>query len=193
MPIVRKPLPPVELLRAVLDYDPDTGTLTWKRRPAWTFRGETVKRVGATWNAQHPGRPAFYTPNRFGHLNGYINGTPYLAHRIIWKLVTGKEPDFIDHIDGNPGNNRWSNLRSGGASMNSRNMAVPNTNTSGVSGVHWHKTNRTWTANIHAGGKLKHLGTFKDKTSAIKARQAAEKFFGYHPNHGRQRLCRNFR
>lgn len=185
----KKPLPPTKLLRSILTYRKDTGELIWKRRAVWTFRKECPLGVVKGWNAQFPGRRAFYTPNESGHLNGYINGMPYLAHRIIWKIVTGKDPDFIDHKDGNPSNNKWSNLREGGAQMNAKNQAIPSQNTSGIMGVHWHSTNKRWTANIRVEGRLKHLGTFESKEAAAKARIAAEKKHGYHPNHGKRLRC----
>jgi hypothetical protein len=35
------------------------------------------------------------------------------AHRVIWKLVTGRDPgDTVDHINRDPSDNRWKNLRS---------------------------------------------------------------------------------
>ena len=51
------------------------------------------------------------------HHSGYIqvkvDGIAYRAHRLIWKLVTGKDPGglSVDHIDGNKLNNAWDNLR----------------------------------------------------------------------------------
>ena len=47
-------------------------------------------------------------------------------------------------------------------------------NTSGVTGVFWHKKADKWTAQITINGKHYSLGLFEDKEDAIKARQEAE-------------------
>lgn len=57
--------------------------------------------------------------------NGYVyatyKGKKYQAHRLIWKYVTGEDPDIIDHINGDRFDNRWHNLRNVDAALNSRN------------------------------------------------------------------------
>jgi hypothetical protein len=41
-----------------------------------------------------------------------INGNSFRAHRLVWFITYGEFPsNFIDHIDGNPPNNRIENLR----------------------------------------------------------------------------------
>ena len=51
-------------------------------------------------------------------------------------------------------------------------------NTSGVTGVHWHKVKKKWEATI-TEGKKKYLGIFTNKEDAIKARKEAEiKYYG---------------
>ena len=82
------------------------------------------------------------------HIPG--TNTSVANHRIIWSLHFNLPPDsVIDHIDGNPWNNRIENLRAVDMKINSRNMKKRSTNTSGVTGVHF-KQNRTghtyWTA-----------------------------------------------
>lgn len=48
-------------------------------------------------------------------------------------------------------------------------------NTSGVSGVTWHKRIKKWQANIQFQGIRYHLGYYTDINSAKKIRKAAEK------------------
>ena len=46
----------------------------------------------------------------------------YPAHRVIWKLAYGKDPEnVIDHIDGNPSNNSLKNLRDVPVFINAQN------------------------------------------------------------------------
>jgi len=40
-----------------------------------------------------------------------LDGKAYKAHRLIYLLVTGIDPEQIDHINGICNDNRWCNLR----------------------------------------------------------------------------------
>ncbi|AHN83416.1 HNH endonuclease [Escherichia phage Bp4] len=90
----------------------------------------------------------------------------------------------IDHLDHNRVNNLLSNFRLVDSRTNTRNQKKRVTNSSGVTGVYWHKRDSIWYAAISDGTRLVSLGTFADKQDAIDARKAAEKLYGYHPNHG---------
>lgn len=116
-----------------------------------------------------------------GYRNIRIEGKYYLAHRLIWKLLYGEDPEEIDHINGNRSDNRITNLRSVCHYENMRNRKRGSDNTSGVMGVSWHKVNSKWRARI--GEEL--LGDFDKFEDAVAARKQAEKELGYHPNHGR--------
>lgn len=95
--------------------------------------------------------------------------------RMHW-LIVGK---WYDHEDRNPLNNMKSNLRPATQSENVRNSSISKNNTSGYIGVSWNKRNRRWYALIRTNGKQRHLGSYKEKVDAIKARLRAElKYYG---------------
>jgi hypothetical protein len=175
-----KPLPSQEELRSLFDYQGRTGKLFWKKRPRWRFESDHRFR---SWNGQYAGREAFTTLCN-GHLRGIYNGQHIYAHRIIWKLKTGEEPPEIDHINGNPADNRWENLRAANRAINSRNAPRRKDNSSGVTGVS--ARGDRWIAQIMVRGQVRHLGVYATKEVAAAARKAAEQAIGYHANHGRR-------
>jgi hypothetical protein len=92
-------------------------------------------------------------------------------------------PDgIIDHIDGDPLNNRISNLRISNTSLNAANKKTPSTNTSGLKGVSFVKSTGKWGAYIKINGKSKSLGTkFSSPSDAHNAYViAARQYFGDH-------------
>ena len=96
-----KPLPSVETLNELLTVDSSSPTgLTWK-----VNRRGTAK-AGSTAGSQ--GSSGAGVP----YYQVRVNSNIYLAHRVIWKIANGKDPEnVIDHIDNNPLNNSVSNLR----------------------------------------------------------------------------------
>lgn len=83
-------------LREQLDYNPQTGWLTWKVSKSRIQRGT---------RAGHP------------HVSGArevtICGYTFREHRLIWFWVTGKDPGncYVDHKNRKRWDNRWRNLR----------------------------------------------------------------------------------
>ena len=109
-----------------------------------------------------------------GYWRVHVTGTMVSAHRLIFFKFHRYIPDFVDHIDGDPSNNRIENLRAADRSGNSRNCKTPVTNKTGIKGVYWHGSAGRWTASIRINKKLTHLGTFQDVFSAACARRSAE-------------------
>lgn len=182
-----KPLPDQVLLRQLLDYDPETGLLTWKARTPEMF---PEGRWGSVYEAErfntaYAGQVALVHVHE-GYFRGRLLGKDYFAHRIIWKWWHGTEPDQIDHENHDTLDNRIANLRDVGCVENSQNTKLLRTNTSGCSGVVWHARDKRWQASIRHGGKKRHLGLFARLEDAVRARREAEVRLGFHPNHGKR-------
>ena len=185
---MKKLLPTQQLLQSCLSYCPISGQLTWLERGADSFNGtesRSAERQARQFNSRFAGKPALNSIGKNGYRQGCIAHVDYYAHRIIYKLVTNNEPDFIDHNDGDRSNNSWENIDSKNRSQNGRNRKLSSNNTSGQHGVCFSKRHNLWKATIYAHGKSVHLGWFKTFEEARDVRVLAEIQNGYHKNHGR--------
>jgi hypothetical protein len=167
-----KPLPSQEVLRQLLRYEPETGRLFWRERSAEQMncsdpRGKEW--AANQWNSRNAGKEAFTASDHGGYRKGKINGAKYLAHRVIWKLVYGVDPDVIDHVNRVTNDNRVHNLRSCTVADNSRNYRKTN-NSSRYRGVSWVKRDQVWAARISNGkGSKISLGNHHDEDEAARA------------------------
>jgi len=153
-------LPPVELLRELFDYEPNTGLLRYRKRAGHKKAGSVA---GTNIN---------------GYIQIRIKRKRYFAHRVCWAIYYNEQlsPEVeIDHIFGIKNDNRISELRKATRSENAINMIKRSNNTSGHRGVSWFKNARCWRSFITIGGITKWLGYFKNKEDAIAARLKAEK------------------
>lgn len=122
-------------------------------------------------------------PVRSHVTNGYLRvslgvyGMHY-AHRLAWLCVTGEQPrGYIDHADGNPLNNAWSNLRSATPSQNAANSCRAKNNTTGAKGVTRYLGK--YRAQICVRGERRWLGDFDTLDAAREAyASAARSSFG---------------
>ena len=181
-----KTLPDQDVLLQLLDYNPQTGKLTWKPRGVEMFPAKTPARsraLCALWNERYAGFEAF-TCVVDGYRTGAIGGINYKAHRVIWKMQTGEDAAWIDHENGGRGNNRWRNLRNVTQSQNAKNRKIPKNNRSGVIGIcRWaHNGHVYWAVTTP---KKKSDTYFKCFGQAVVARKAVEITHDFHPNHGR--------
>lgn len=172
-------LDPTILLRLFV-YDAQRGVLIWQNRPDADFVDSHAAKI---WNVKHAGTVAGIAGERL-QLN--IFGKRFKLHRVIWAFCTGRWPEGdVDHIDGDPQNNRIQNLRDVPHAENQKNLKLNRNNKSGVTGVAFLARTGRWKAVIQSEGKAHHLGYFGTKSEAIAARKAAEKRFNFHENHGR--------
>jgi len=151
------------VVRRLFDYNPVTGSLTWRISPANRVKvGDEAGTVSC------------------GYRRVRIKNKPYLAHIIIWIWMKGRLPKRkIDHRDGNGSNNKWSNLRMATSTENQRNTKLRKDNSSGVKGVSFHKRYGKWAAYITINKKTITIGFFDSVEAAAEARRnAALKHFG---------------
>lgn len=93
-------MPKIELtaqrLRELLDYSPDTGLFTWRKR------GGPKAPVGSVAGG----------PDSNGYVKIGIDGEDYRAQRLAWLHYYGEWPKLdVGHLDGRIDNNAISNLR----------------------------------------------------------------------------------
>ena len=115
------PLPSLDVLNKRLSYDPDTGHLYWKPLDPSDFqpsepsvgRGrQSADSLCKNFNRAHAGKRAGSQKHERGYWYIGIDRKLYAVHRIAWKMAMGEEPlGEIDHINGDPADNRICNLR----------------------------------------------------------------------------------
>lgn len=165
--------------RELLDYKPRSGKLYWRKRPRRYFTSQWQWRA---WNAKHAGKEAFtaYSDKKRKVRSGGLLGKGYLAHHIIFLWMTGRWPEpEVDHEDGNPENNRWSNLKESTRTGNNRNQCLRKDNKSGYVGIH-----ETKAGNFAVDISSRRIGTFPNLSSAIKARQTEQRKLNFSQRHG---------
>jgi len=161
-----RPLPSQETVRRNLHYDPLSGLFVWLvQTRGWDRRGSPAGTISR------------------GYVKIGIEGQQYPAARLAWVYVYGAIPEGmeIDHKDGNPSNNRLSNLRLATSSQQKQNKKVQSNNKSGLKGAYYHAIHKgkKWRTQIKVGDRLIFLGYFHRPEEAHAAYRAAEqKFFG---------------
>lgn len=143
----------------LLSYDQVTGKLSWKVARKKCSVGDVA---------------GSYSDPR-GYVAVKINYRRYWAHRVCWLLAKGNWPAHqIDHINRDKSDNRLTNLRECTPSENLQNLPRKANNTSGHTGVSFHKQSGKWRAIIVAKGKRFDIGSFATREQAISARIAAK-------------------
>lgn len=148
-----------EVVKSVLAYDASTGIFVWKTQVG-------PKKAGSVAG----------TKNHHGYVVICINGKLYQAHRLAWLLQTGSLPrEYIDHVNGNRGDNRWCNLRECNAAENNENTTVKSHNRVGFLGVSKNTNCATYSANIRYLGKHYYLGSYSTPEEAHEAYKTAKR------------------
>ena len=169
--------PSCDQLNDLLHLDPATGRLFWKPREPRHFKESSkVSSLDACrrWNAGFSGKEALTSINVHGYRAGRVLYHSLCAHTVIWAMTHGRWPEKeIDHINGDPLDNRPENLREATRSENEMNKLPGKRNSSGIKGVSWEKRRSKWRAQITANGEYKYLGSFGTRDEAESAYIAA--------------------
>ncbi len=86
----------VDRIKEVLNYDPLTGIIVWKK---------------ATAKYDRTGMEASTSPTQNGYRSISLDKKDHMAQRIAWIIMTGDVPSGrVRFKDGNPTNLKWANL-----------------------------------------------------------------------------------
>ncbi|WP_342238101.1 HNH endonuclease signature motif containing protein [Inquilinus sp. OTU3971] len=145
--------------RDLLDLDPETGIVRWRVNRGPAKAGSIAGTVRTD-----------------GYMTIGIDGRRYLLHRVVYLLHHGHWPaGILDHVNGDPRDNRPINIRLATVSQNGANKRRA-TSKSGFRGVYqrWRK----WLAQISVDGRLRSIGMFSTSEDAARAydRAAVEAF-----------------
>lgn len=138
-----------ERLRALLDYDPETGAFTWRER-----RGRATA-----------GKPAGFV-RKDGYVVIRVDGVSHTGHRLAWLYVHGEWPEQdTDHFNGTRCDNRIANLRDVSRAINIQNQRKATaTNKTGVFGAHVERGH--FRSHIRINGRQVRLGSFATAAEA---------------------------
>jgi hypothetical protein len=154
-----------ERLKELFDYNPETGIFINKVRRGKCQAGTVAGHCGQ------------------GYFRININKKLYLTHRLAWLYVYGELPEYIDHINRIPTDNRIANLRVVSKKQNQENKEKQKNNKSGYKGVSWDSQKKKWFSCIQHKYKTIALGRYDNKEDAYMAYcNAASKYHTHNPN-----------
>jgi hypothetical protein len=147
----------LDRLHEVLDYDPESGELTW--------------RISLAPNCRFDVPAGCIKGNGYRYIS--LDGRQYFAHQLAWLHFYQRPPaGDLDHINRKKADNRISNLREVTCSQNKFNVGKLSHNTTGFKGVsRFSQPGLTapYRAQIRHGGKRHYLGAFTTPEAAYEA------------------------
>ena len=153
----------VSMLNDCLTLNAERGVLTWKKKIA----KKAV--VGAEAGSAHSD----------GYRVVQIFKRRMLVHRVIYAMVHGECIGEIDHINGNPSDNRPCNLRVVTRSQQNMNKKPSRTNKFGVPGVCFYPRFNLYNARVRVNGRRISLGYYKTLDEAYEVyKKAVEQYHG---------------
>lgn len=118
--------------------------------------------------------------NHIWHItgNGYVKSGPGKKCIRLHRLLTGATAGYdVDHINGDPTDNRRSNLRVITHHQNAINVGLRCNSKTGYKGVCWTSREKMYRAYIFVKGKQKSLGYYSNPQEAALAYDKAASFY----------------
>lgn len=152
-----------ELLR-LLSYSGETGIFIWLQ--------------DRNFGQFQAGSRAGHRCNSLNYRAVKIFGRTYKEHRLAWFYIHGEwPPEMVDHVDGDPTNNKIANLRLATRKQNAANRKVDRKHSVGLKGVS--RSGNRFYAKIYFEEKLRALGGYATAEEAHAAYcMAAKKLRG---------------
>lgn len=150
-----KQLPDKAELEARFSYDPETGDLTSKKSK------EVIRRKDAS-----------------GYHIVTINNKVRRVNRVIWKMMTGEDPDgIVDYIDGDIHNNKFDNLRvvSEQDFYIHKKQKEIDQGLANNTGVSYYRRTKTWRVQLKIGGETYSKYGFSTESQALEHAQMITK------------------
>ena len=150
---------PHQKLESIYDYLLEH--YQYKDGKLWVMRHSQVRRTGKVLKG---------SLKEDGYVSVSILNHSFKEHRVIFLMMYGYLPEYLDHVNQNKSDNRIENLRECTTSQNMANVGKFKRNSSSIfKGVSFHKTENKWISHICFRGKLIHLGYFEIEEEAARA------------------------
>lgn len=166
-----------ERLKILLTYNEETGEFHRRERPRSDFSSDRNYGIFA---ARYAGKKAGHSMKN-GYVQIRLDGRLYFAHRLAFLYVHGFMPKEVDHINGDPSNNRISNLRAATREQNNRNCRSSLGSTSKYLGVCFARNlkRKQWVAQISPNREHIVIGRYEtEDEAAIAYNEKAKEYFG---------------
>lgn len=162
--MLNKPMPPITTLHSLFELDAERGVL-----------------IRRNSHGSHKAGEICGTAMKLGHLQTCVEKKRYLVHRIIYFMATAVDPGemVVDHVNGNPQDNRIANLRLATKADNCRHkVKLASVNRSGHRNVSWSNTFNCWLVSVRREGRSKTRRCKTLEEAAATARELRRHMYG---------------